>query len=36
MTLGLYMHDIARDGKRVNEALNFTMEVIQLIKYSPK
>ena len=34
--LNLCLQDIARDNKCIKEALNFTMEVMQLIKYSPK
>ena len=34
--VNLCLQDIARDSKCVKEALNFSMEVIQLIKYSLK
>ena len=34
--VNLCLQDIARDSKSMKEALNFAMEVVQLIKYSPK
>ena len=34
--MNLCLQDIARDSKCIKGALNFAMEVIQSIKYSPK
>ena len=34
--VNLCLQDIASDSKCIKEALNFAMEVIQMMKYSPK
>ena len=36
IAMNLCLQDISRDSKCVEEALNFAMKVIQLMKYSPK